>query len=59
MDHPEYVTYVVIVYAVTFGLLAAYLLWLWQRLRAERQWAREREQRAQAHLTASERRQAP
>ncbi|MFC6617385.1 hypothetical protein [Deinococcus radiophilus] len=39
MEHPEYVTYVVIVYAVTFGLLAAYLLWLWRRLKTERAWA--------------------
>ena len=44
MDHPEYVTYVVIVYAVTFGLLAAYGAWLWQRLRAEAQWVRQRSQ---------------
>lgn len=59
MEHPEYVTYVVIVYAVTFGLLAAYVLWLWQRLSAEKQAAREREQRAQAHLSVPERRQVP
>lgn len=41
MEHPEYVTYVVIVYVVTFGLLSAYLLWLWRNLQAEKQWASE------------------
>ena len=55
MEHPEYVTYVVSVYAVTFGLLAAYLLWLWRRLQAEKGWAREREQQ----VSLQERKSAP
>lgn len=40
MEHPEYAVYVVVVYAVTFGLLGAYLLWLWRGLQAEQQWVR-------------------
>lgn len=33
----KYTGYVVVVYAVTFVLLAAYLGWMWWRLRAVQQ----------------------
>ncbi|WP_295818432.1 hypothetical protein [uncultured Deinococcus sp.] len=29
----KYAAYVIVVYVVTFGLLAAYLAWMWLRLR--------------------------
>jgi len=32
----KYTAYVVVVYVVTFVLLAAYLAWIWLRLRALR-----------------------
>ena len=33
----KYAAYVVVVYVVTFVLLAAYLAWMWLRLRANRE----------------------
>lgn len=33
----KYTGYVVVVYAVTFVLLGAYLVWMWLRLRAVRE----------------------
>ncbi|GHF33041.1 preprotein translocase subunit Sec63 [Deinococcus metalli] len=33
----KYAWYVIVVYVVTFGLLLAYLAWMWLRLRAARQ----------------------
>ncbi|WP_255578407.1 hypothetical protein [Deinococcus sp. KSM4-11] len=30
----KYAAYVIVVYVVTFGLLLAYLVWMWWRLRS-------------------------
>ena len=37
----KYAAYVIVVYLVTFVLLAAYLAWMWLRLRAVREEKRE------------------
>lgn len=37
----KYAAYVIVVYLVTFVLLAAYLGWMWLRLRAVRKEERE------------------
>ncbi|WP_019585764.1 heme exporter protein CcmD [Deinococcus apachensis] len=33
----KYAAYVIVVYVVTFVLLAAYLVWMWWKLRAVRE----------------------
>ncbi len=61
LNHPEFAVYVVIVYAVTFGLLAAYLWWLWRAWQREQLSAQERQrlQVSQASATQSPLRELP